>query len=87
MSDFGFHLLALSTQFEELEVYLRGRTLEDKERWIATQGELVRLTGTPGAFPCYRFTSGEGMRWPFEIRGDEIVVYSDHFVIARKKGG
>jgi hypothetical protein len=83
MSSAEFHLVDLATQFEELEAYLRGTTLAEKEKWIATQGELIQ-TGFHFDLPHYKFTSGSGLSWPFFIRGDEIVVIGDHTVITTK---
>jgi len=84
MSSRDFHLMDIATQFEELESHLRGKTLEDKERWIATQGELTSL-GLTFDLPHYRFQSASGLSWLFFIRGDEIGVIGDHTMIRRKK--
>jgi hypothetical protein len=87
MAEESFHLIDLATQFEELERFLRGSSLEEKERWIASQGDLRRIAEDGGrwAFPVYCFTSRVGLRWPFGIDGEKIVVFGDHHVLARKK--
>ena len=84
MASPNFHLIDMATQFEELESHLHGMTLEEKERWIATQGELTSL-GLKFDLPHYSFKSASGLSWPFFIRGDEIGVIGDHTMIRRKK--
>ena len=84
MSAEDFHLIDILSQCEEVEARLRGKSLEEKERWFASQGELLRLPDWIDSCPRYNFKSWAGVERPFGIRGDEILVFGEHFVFPRR---
>ena len=84
MAEADLHLIDIQSQAAEVEAFLRGKSLEEKERWIASQGELIRLPDWLDSCPRYSFKSFAGIQRPFGIRGDEIIVFGDHFVFPRK---
>jgi len=77
MSLQDFHLIDIHSQREEVGLYLQGKSLKEKEQWLSSQGELVRLPEWLDSCPRYLFKSQAGIQTPFGIRGDEIIIFGE----------